>query len=69
MMLDRMADRLEEKTPNEYPEVEDAFARLEEVARTSNSEGPHQSSAIELATFLSRSRRTEGLVISLTNEI
>lgn len=67
--LERMADQLEDKAPKEYPEAEDAFARLEEMAQTCGSEEPRQSSAIELETFLSLSRTAEGLVTSLTNEI
>jgi multidrug resistance protein MdtO len=69
VILDRMADRMEEKAPTEDQDFRDAFERLEKVVRTCCSEGPQQSIAIELKAFLALSRTAESLVRSLDNEI
>jgi multidrug resistance protein MdtO len=67
VILDGMADRMEEKSPSEDLDFKDVFERLEKTARTCCSE--RQSTAIELKTFLTLSRTAESLVMSLENEI
>jgi multidrug resistance protein MdtO len=67
--LDRLADNMEEKAPTEDHELNDALERLEESVRTCCSEGPQQSMAIELQTFLALSRTADGLVMSLENDM
>jgi len=69
IVLDRMADRMEEKASTEDCDFRDAFERLEKVVRTCCSEGPQQSIAIELRAFLAVSRTAESLVRSLENAI
>jgi multidrug resistance protein MdtO len=68
-ILDRMADRMEEKSPSEDLDLKGVFERLEKTARACCSERPEQSIAIELKTFLTLSRTAESLVMSLENEI
>jgi multidrug resistance protein MdtO len=68
-ILNRMADRMEEKIPTEDYDSQDAFEPLENAVRTSYMEDSHQSIGRELETFLALSRTAEGLVISLANEI
>jgi hypothetical protein len=67
--LDRLANKMEEKAQTEDHELKDALERLEESVRTCCSEGPQQSMAIGLKTFLALSRTAEGLVMSLENEM
>jgi multidrug resistance protein MdtO len=69
VILDRMADRMEEKSPSEDLDLKDVFEPLEKAAQTCCSERPEQSIAIELKTFLTLSRTAESLVMSLENEI
>jgi multidrug resistance protein MdtO len=69
VVLDRMADRMEGKTPAEDHDFKDAFERLEKAVRTCGSERPQRSMAIELKTFLALSRTAKNLVMSLDNEI
>jgi multidrug resistance protein MdtO len=69
MTLDRLADNMEEKAPTEDHELKDALERLEESVRTCCSEGPQQSMAIELQTFLALTRTADGLVMSLENDM
>jgi multidrug resistance protein MdtO len=69
IVLDRMADRMEEKASTEDRDFKDAFERLEKVVRTCCSEGAQQSIAIELRAFLALSRTAESLVRSLENAI
>jgi hypothetical protein len=68
-ILERMADRMEEKAPIEDHDLKDAFEPLELSVRKSCLEDPHQSVAIELKTFLALSRTAESLVMSLANEV
>jgi multidrug resistance protein MdtO len=67
-ILERMADRMEEKAPIEDHDLKDAFEPLEIAVRKSRMEDPHQSLAIELNTFLALSRTAESLVMSLANK-
>jgi hypothetical protein len=60
---------MEKKASTEDCDFRDAFERLERVVQTCCSEGPEQSIAIELRTFLALSRTAEGLVRSLENAI
>jgi multidrug resistance protein MdtO len=69
VILELMANRLENTAPPEDRDFRSAFERLESTVRACSMEGPHQSGSIELETFLSLSRTAEGLVISLANEI
>jgi multidrug resistance protein MdtO len=67
--LESMADRMEQKVPTETHDFEDAFERLESAVRACCTEGPHQSIAIDLKTFLALSRTAESVVMSLANEV
>ncbi|WP_035353698.1 FUSC family protein [Edaphobacter aggregans] len=69
VLLDRMADRMEEEAPPDDHGIEDALERLEKVVRTCCSEYPQQSIAIDLKTFLALSRTAESLVRSLQSQI
>jgi multidrug resistance protein MdtO len=69
VILERMADRMEGMEPTEDRDLKDAFNRLEQAVLACCSEGPQQSMAIELKTFLALSRTAETLVLSLENEI
>jgi multidrug resistance protein MdtO len=69
VILDRMADRMEEETRPDDHGIEDALERLEKVVRTCCSEYPQQSIAIELKTFLALSRTAQSLIRSLQNQI
>jgi multidrug resistance protein MdtO len=68
-LLDRMADRMEGRTPAGDHGFAEAFDRLEESVRNCCSEELHGSMATELKTFLALSRNAESLVLSLDNEI
>jgi hypothetical protein len=67
--VERMPDRMEGQIPEEDQDFKDAFDRLEEEVRICCSEGPQQSMATELQTFLALSRTVESSVMSLDNEI
>jgi hypothetical protein len=67
--LELMAERLENTTPPEHHDLEGAFERLESTVRACCIEGPHQSIAVELETFLALSRTAEDLVTSLANKV
>jgi multidrug resistance protein MdtO len=69
VILDRIADQMEERAPAEDGGLKDARERLEEVVHTCCAEGPQHTIAIELKTFLALSRTAESLVKSLKNEI
>ena len=68
-MLDRMADRLEDKASPEDRDFKDAFEQLEAAVRSCCSEGSEQLLASELKTFLALLRTIEDLVKSLKTEI
>jgi multidrug resistance protein MdtO len=68
-VLDDMADRLEGKAEREKDNLKDAFEQLQQTARTCCSDGPQQSLTPQLQTFLTLSRNTESLVMSLDKEI
>jgi hypothetical protein len=68
-ILERMADRMEEKSPIKDHDLKDAFEPLEIGVRKSRTEDPHQYIAIELKTFLALSQTAESLVMSLANEV
>jgi multidrug resistance protein MdtO len=68
-VLDDMADRLEGKAAREKDNLKDAFEQLQQTARTCCSDGPQQSLTPQLQTFLTLSRNTESLVMSLDKEI
>jgi multidrug resistance protein MdtO len=69
VILDRLANRMEGKPPTTNNDFEDARDVLENAARACGTDGPHQSIAMELKTFLALSRTAESLVTSLANEI
>jgi multidrug resistance protein MdtO len=67
--LDRMADRMEGKSPPRTDHFEDAFERLEQTVRACCSEGPQELLTAETQTFLALSRSIESVMISLDREI
>ena len=67
VVLDRMADRIEERAPKEDHDFTDEFEHLEKAVRTCCSEGLQRS--IKLETFLALCRTAKSLVMSLDNEI
>ena len=69
IMLDTMADRMEEKAPAEDNDLGDAFERLKTAVLISSPEAPQHAIAVELKTFLDLSRTASDLVISLAKEI
>jgi multidrug resistance protein MdtO len=67
--LNDMANRMEDKAPEEKTNFEDAVERLEETVRTCCSKGPQQLLTVELQTFIALSRSLESVTTSLDREI
>jgi hypothetical protein len=68
-ILDRMANRMEERAPAEDHDFKDAFEDLEKAVKSCSSEESQRSIAIDLQTFLALTHTAKGLVISLAKEI
>lgn len=68
-LLDGMADRLEEKSPQAGEKAENPIERLQLTLRTCCLEGPQKMSAAELQTFLVLSQNIESLIGALDKEI
>jgi multidrug resistance protein MdtO len=68
-LLDDMADHLEGKAFRGEDNLEDSFEQLKQTAQTWSSEGSQQSLAAQLQTFLTLSRNSASLTMSLSKEI
>ena len=68
-LLDDMADHLEGKALHGEDNLEDSFEQLKQTAQTWSSEGSQQSPAAQLQTFLTLSRNSESLTMSLSKSI
>jgi multidrug resistance protein MdtO len=66
VILDNLADRLEEKGPRKQDSFEESFELLQERVRTCRSEGPQNSLPPKLQTFLALSRNVASLTTSLS---
>jgi multidrug resistance protein MdtO len=68
-LLDDMADHLEGKAFRGQDNLEDSFEQLTQTVRTWSSDGPQQAFADQLQTFLTLSRNSESLTMSLSKSI
>ena len=68
-LLDDMANHLEGKPFRGEDNLEDSFEQLKQTAQTRSSEGSQQSLAAQLQTFLTLSRNSASLTMSLSKEI
>lgn len=66
---DGMANRLEGKPPRGDDKFEHSFEQLQQTVRSCCSEGPQESLAPNLPTFLALSRDTASLTMSLSKEV
>jgi hypothetical protein len=68
-ILETMAERMEEGGPKEGHYYKDEFEHLEKVLDSYCTQASHQSTAIEMKTFLAFSRTAKSLVMSLVSAI
>jgi multidrug resistance protein MdtO len=68
-LLDDMADQLAGKVFRGEDNLEESFEQLKQTARTWSSEGSQQSLAAQLQTFLTLSRNSASLTMSLGKSI
>jgi multidrug resistance protein MdtO len=68
-ILEGMADHLDGKPPRGDDKFEDSFEQLQQTVRSCRSEGPQESLTVQLQTFLTLSRNSESLTMSLSKEI
>ena len=68
-ILEAMADRLDGKPPRGDDKFEDSVEQLQQTVRSCCSEGPQESLTAQLQTFLTLSRNSESLTMSLRKEI